>query len=439
MSRSRCNRRDSFYLMKKIAIVEGVRTPFIKSWGLFDRLPAQWLGAKCVRELLERTRFAPNLVDEVIFGCVAQPAEAANVARVISLESGIPKEKEACTVNRNCASGFEAVTSAAEKILCGVDEVVVAGGTESMSNASMLFRKDASALFRRLSRAKNFLEKVKILLCFRPKHFSPVSSLKLGLTDPTCGLNMGETAEILAKEFKISRERQDAFALRSHERAVQAREKLREEIIPVFLPNNPEAGIQDDNGPREHQTLNTLSKLKPVFDRGHGTVTAGNSSQITDGACALLLMDAEKAKAMGYEILGILRDYTYVGVEPSHMGLGPVFAIEKLLRKNSLTLKDIGLIEINEAFAAQVLACLEALASPEFFRDHFQAGAPAGEIDPEILNVNGGAIALGHPVGTSGARLILTCLKEMKRRSVRRGLVSLCVGGGQGGAVLLER
>ncbi len=425
--------------MKKIAIVEGVRTPLVKSWGLFDNLSAQQMGALCLNELLQRTELDVNAVDEVIFGCVGQPAEAANVARVIGLYGGIPKDKRAYTVSRNCASGFEAVTSAAEKIQCGVDHVVIAGGTESMSNMPLLFNKEAATLFLRLSKARTFFEKLKIFAGMRPKHFSPVPALKLGLSDVTCGLNMGETAEVLAKMFGISREKQDAFALRSHLKAVKAREKLREEIVPVFLPPGYQECLKDDNGPRENQTLEALTKLKPIFDRKSGTVTAGNSSQITDGACALLLMDAEKARAMGYEALGYLRDYLYAGLEPSQMGLGPVFAIDKLLRKNSLTLKDMQLVEINEAFAVQVLACLEALGSAAFAKEHALAGAPMGEIDPEILNVNGGAVALGHPVGMSGARLILTCLKEMKRRSLHRGLVSLCVGGGQGGAIILER
>lgn len=426
-------------MTKKIAIIEGLRTPFVKAWGLFDAIPAYHLGAHCVRQLLQKTELNPNGVDEVIFGCVGQPAEASNIARVIGFYGGVPKEKKAYTVSRNCASGFEAVTSAAEKILCGIDQVVIAGGAESMSNIPMLFKKDAATLFLKLSKAKTFFEKVKILSEFRPKHFAPVSAMKLGLSDITCGLNMGQTAEILAKEFGISRERQDAFALRSHQKAVQAQEKLREEISPYLLPQKPQRNVEGDNGPRANQTLEALEKLQPIFEPKSGTVTAGNSSQITDGACALLLMDADKAKALGYEPLGYLRDYLYMGLEPSQMGLGPVFAIRELLRKNSLTMKDIQLLEINEAFAAQVLACLDAFASREFAKKYFSTETPIGEINPEILNVNGGAIALGHPVGASGTRLILTCLKEMKRENLHLGLVSLCVGGGQGGAVLLER
>lgn len=425
--------------MKKIAIVDGVRTPFIKAWDAFDNIPAHQLGALCVTELLQRTELDSPLVDEVVMGCVGQPTEAANVARVISLLAGLPHEKPACTVSRNCASGFEAITSAAEKIRCGIDEIVIAGGTESMSNMPMLFKKESATLFLKLSKAKTFWQKLAILARMRPRHFAPTSSLVLGLTDPVCGLNMGQTAEILAKDFAISREAQDRFALESHRRATAAREKLSEETLDVFIPPDYRTRVRNDNGVRESQSYEALAKLKPLFEKRTGTVTAGNASQITDGACALLLMPEEKAKSLGYEILGTLRDYVSVGLEPARMGLGPVFAIEQLLRKNSMTLKDIDLFEINEAFAAQVLACLRALACPQFAQKHFPSGRPVGEIPAERLNVNGGAIALGHPVGTSGARLVLTCLKEMKRRKLHRGLVSACVGGGQGTALILER
>ena len=425
--------------MKRIAIVDGVRTPFIKAWDAFDNIPAQQLGAMCVTELLRRTGLDNPLVDEVVMGCVGQPAEAANVARVVSLLAGLPHDKRAYTVSRNCASGFEAITSAAEKIRCGVDGIVIAGGTESMSNTPLLFKKETSTLFLKLSRAKTSWGKLKILMQLRPRHFFPTPALMLGLTDPVCGLNMGQTAELLAKGFGISREEQDQFALESHRRAAAALGKLREETMDVFIPPDHQTYVRDDNGVREKQTLEALEKLKPTFEKKTGTVTAGNASQITDGACALLLMPEEKAQGMGCEILGYLRDYLYVGLEPARMGLGPVFAIEKILRRNTLALRDIDLFEINEAFAVQVLACLRALASEEFARQHFESRSPMGKIPRELLNVNGGAIALGHPVGASGARLVLTCLKEMKRRSLRRGLVSACIGGGQGAALILER
>ena len=423
----------------EIVIVDGVRTPFIKSWTLFNNCSAQQLGASCVTELLQRTGIDSRQVDEVIIGCVAQPADAANVARVISLMAGIPKDKRAYTVNRNCASGFEAVTSAAEKILSGHDEVVIAGGSESMSNAPLLFSKEAAGLFMRLQKAKSIGEKLSAALRFRPRHFSPQAALSMALTDPTCGLNMGQTAEVLAKKFAISRRRQDEFALQSHQRSAASRAMLKEETMTLFTGSEYQNAVSLDNGVREKQSLDDLAKLRPIFDRYTGTVTAGNSSQITDGACALLLMNGAKAQAMGYDILGTVAGYEYAGVEPSEMGLGPVFAIERLLRKKGLSVKDIQLFEINEAFAVQVLSCLDALSSKTFAQKYFSKQESVGSIDPSLLNVNGGAVALGHPVGASGARLVLTCLKEMKRRRLHRGLVSLCVGGGQGGAILLER
>lgn len=415
--------------MSRIAIVEGIRTPFVKAWSDFADLPAQELGRLVVRELLERTALPPAHVDEVIFGTVAQPAEASNVARVIALLAGIPQEKRAYTISRNCASGIESVTSATEKIQLGLDEIVIAGGTESMSNIPLFYNRNATKIFQRLSKAKSFSERLALFLRFRPRHFlKPEIGLALGLTDPVCGLNMGQTAEVLAKEYGITRAEQDEFALMSHRRAWAAREKLREEIVPVHVPPSFEKTVTDDNGVRENQTLEALAKMKPSFDRLSGSVTVGNSCQVTDGACALLVMKEEKAKALGYAPLGYLRDYTYVGVDPRRMGIGPAYAIQALLKKTGLTLKDIPLIEINEAFAAQIIATERQLKADG-----------AGVLNRVILNVNGGAIALGHPVGCTGNRLILTLLKEMKRRNLRLGMASLCVGGGQGAAILLER
>lgn len=415
--------------MSRIAIVDGIRTPFVRAWTDFWDLPAQELGRIAVRELLERTAIDPGKIDEVIFGSVAQALEAANVARVISLLAGIPKEKRACTVSRNCASGFESVTSAMEKINAGIDDIVIAGGAESMSNIPMLYPKETTKIFLKLSKAKSPLEKLLLFLSFRPKHFlNPVIGLQLGLTDPVCGLNMGQTAEVLAKEYAISRKEQDEFALISHIRAFSAREKLREEIVPVLVSPKYEKTVQDDTGVREKMRIEDLAKLRPYFDRYSGTVTVGNACQVTDGACALLVMKEEKARELGFTPLGYIRAYAYVGVEPSRMGIGPAFAIPEVLTKANLKLADIQLIEINEAFAAQVIACERQLEKDSI-----------GKLNRDILNVNGGAIALGHPVGVTGSRLILTLLKEMQRRNLHLGLASLCVGGGQGGAVVVER
>jgi acetyl-CoA acetyltransferase family protein len=367
---------------------------------------------------------------------VAQPMEAANVARVIALRAGIPEHVPAMTVHRNCASGCEALTQAYERMAAGRGSIFIVGGTESMSQIPLLFPHSAAGKFLALNKAKSFGGKVRALASFGPSDFRPSSGLLLGLTDPVCGLNMGQTAEVLAREFAISRQEQDAFALESHRRAVAASEKLSEEIAPFYL--SPGGPVSRDNGPRGNQTLEALARLKPIFEPKTGTVTAGNSSQITDGAVALLAMSESKAGELGFSPLGYLAGYSYAGCDPSRMGLGPVFALDKLQAQSGLSLADADLIEINEAFAAQVLAVLKALESEKFARKILRRPEPLGVVSREKLNVNGGAIALGHPVGATGARLILGSLLELRRRKAKRALISLCVGGGQGAALWLE-
>ena len=428
-------------LREPLYIVAGVRTPYSKMGTLLAGMAADELGRMATVELLARTGLDPARIDEVIFGCVAQPAESANVARVIALRSGIPERVPGLTVHRNCASGFEAVTQAAEKILAGRGDIFLTGGAESMSQVPLLYRASAAKKFGKLARTKGMGDRVSAMLDFRPADFSPIIGLQLGLTDPVCGLNMGQTAENVARDFGITRDEQDQFSLRSHQRAIAARERLREEIVPALLPGEKPgapAVMQDDNGPRENQTMAALAKLSPVFEKGTGTVTAGNASQITDGAVALLVMSEKGLKSSGLQPLGRLVAYAYAGCDPSRMGLGPVFAIDAAEKKSGLGLKDAELIEINEAFAAQVIGCQRAARSADFSRQQLGRDSALGEIPDEILNVNGGAVALGHPVGSTGARLVLTALKELHRRKAKRALVSLCVGGGQGGALWLE-
>ena len=408
---------------QRLAIVDGVRTPFCKAGADLAALGADELGRIAVTALLTRTALDPALIDEVIFGCVAQPADAANVARVIALRAGIPESVPAITVSRNCASGFEALTQAQEKLRAGRGSIFVVGGAESMSNIPLLFNSTAAKKFGRLARAKTFAQRLGALAAFRPSDFKPRIGLMLGLTDPVVGMNMGETAEVLAREFAIPRPEQDAFALQSHQHAAAARARLADEICPVFKTGNGAGVVTQDVGPRENQSLAALAKLKPQFDRRHGTVTAGNASQITDGAVALLVMSEARAKELGYAPLGFLAGYAYAGCDPKRMGLGPVHAIALAEKQTGLKPADADVIEINEAFAAQTLAVVKSL----------------GGIPSDRLNVNGGAIALGHPVGATGARLVLTALRELKRRNARRALVTLCVGGGQGAALWLER
>jgi acetyl-CoA C-acetyltransferase/acetyl-CoA acyltransferase len=424
--------------MLDIAIVEGVRSPFAKAFGPLAVVPAQDLGRLVTQAVLQRAELRPDQVDQLVFGNVALPADAANIARVIALMAGIPQDRIAHTVQRNCASGLEAISTAAQLIQLGEARTVVAGGTESMSRIPLLYNEEATALFQRLGRARNWWQRLRTLFKFQPRHFRPVIAVKLGLTDPVSGLIMGETAEVLADDWGITRQQQDEFALESHRRASLAQEKclFRAEIIAV--PGDL-AGqeLKQDVGPRKDQSLETLAKLKPFF-RKDGTVTVGNSCPLTDGAAALLVMPGEAARSEGRRILGYLRGYAYAGCDPRRMGLGPAFATSKLLERTGLTMRDIDLVEMNEAFAAQVLANERAFASDHFARQQLGRGTALGALDPNRLNVNGGAIALGHPVGATGTRLVITLLTELKRRGLRRGLATLCVGGGQGGALLVE-
>lgn len=395
--------------MKEIAIIEGVRTPIGSLGGALKEITNQKMGELVVREVLKRAEVDPVLVEEVIFGCVGQYSDATNLARVITLMAGLPITTPAYTVARNCASGMQAVVNACQNILCGDADLQIAGGVENMSLAPYV------------SRDMRFGQRLK--------HSQMIDSIWEGLTDGFCGQIMGRTAENLAEEFGISRQEQDQYAVESHKRAFRAtREgKFREEIVPVSIPKKmagkavtPELFGQDE-GPNIALTEQMLS-LYPAIFKENGSVTPGNACPISDGAAALIIMSGEKAKQLGKEPLGYVRSYASVGVEPSRMGIGPAVAIPVALKKANLSLSDIELIEVNEAFAVQYLAVERTLG-----------------LKRDITNVNGGAIALGHPVGMSGTRLIITLLKEMKRRNLSLGVASLCVGGGLGSAMVLER
>jgi acetyl-CoA acetyltransferase family protein len=420
-------------------IVDGVRTPFCKMGTTLANADAVELGRTASAAVLARTGLDPGQIDEVIFGCVGQPPDAANVSRIIALRAGVPDHVPAITVQRNSASGFEALTQAAEKMTAGRGDIFLVGGAESMSRYPLLYNEGATRKYTALAKAKSTSEKIEGLLQFRPADFVPRATLQLGLTDPTCGCNMGETAETLARDWRISREAQDQFALSSHQHAAAARGKLAEEIWPVYpRGGRAPAAVADDNGVRGNRAIEALAKLDPIFDQRGGTVTTGNSSQSADGAVALIVMSEEGLRRTGLKPIGRLVDYAYAGCEPQRMGLGPVYAISRVELRCGFGLKDAELIEINEAFAAQVLACRAAAESAEFSRKYLGRAAALGEIPFEKLNVNGGGIALGDPVGASAARLVLTALKELRRRRARRALVSVCVGGGQGGALWLE-
>lgn len=429
--------------MPEAVIVGGVRTPFVKAGAAFNQLPAQELGRLVVRELLDRANLDPARVDELICGNVASPVDAANVGRVISLRAGIPREKIAHTVHRNCASGFECVTQAFDRVVSGRAKCVVAVGVDSMSHIPLFYPKRFADKLLRMSTAKSPWQKLKTLASFRLSDLQPQIGIKLGLTDPVTGLLMGDTAEKLAREFGITRDEQDQFALRSHQLATDAwkQNRLASEVMTVYSDDR-DGGVKpilQDIGFRADQSLDALAKMKPYFDRRWGSVTIGNSCQITDGAAALLIVEANTARELGLTPLGRIRDYAYAGCDPARMGLGPVFATSRVLQQTGFKLNDMQLIELNEAFAAQAIACLRGFESP--------TGACAaagcdfeslGPIDLDRVNVNGGAIALGHPVGATGTRLILTLLHELRRRNLSRGLATLCIGGGQGGAVVVE-
>tara|TARA_Y100000385_G_scaffold289537_1_gene359337 strand:+ start:705 stop:1991 length:1287 start_codon:yes stop_codon:yes gene_type:complete len=423
----------------RIAIVDGIRTPFCKAGTDLEGFSAQKLGSLVIRELLDRLSLDGELIDEVIMGCVANPVDAANVARVAALMAGLPERSRAYTVSRNCASGFESVTSAYEKIVSGFDEVVIAGGTESMTNIPLIYNADMTRLFAGLMRSKTGFQTLKTILAFRPHFLKPIVGVVCGLSDPVCGLNMGQTAENIAKQCGITREQQDEFALASHNKALAHRDKLAAEIMAVPVEPKYESICDTDNGPREGQSLEALAKLKPYFDRKSGTVTVGNACPITDGASALLMMKESKADELGLTPLGYITSYSYEGLSPAVMGLGPVYAISTVLKKSGLDLDQMSFVEINEAFAAQVLGCVQLIESDQFAKNELDRDKAVGRLKLDRLNVNGGAIALGHPVGVTGNRLILTALKELQRRGDQHALVSLCIGGGQGGAIILER
>jgi len=427
-------------MKERIAIIDGLRTPIAKASGKLKNLQAESLGSFILSELALRVGLEFDMYDEIIIGNVSQPAHAANVARVIALKAGFSESVPAYTVHRNCASGMESITSASEKILAGRGDIYIAGGVESMSNIPLLFNKKMSSLFEALFRSKSIMEKLKTISTFTPSHLKPIIGLMQGLTDPLTGLMMGSTAEILAQDFGISRQEQDEFAVSSHQKAELAQKNkiFAQEIAPIIYDAEKGLIMSDDDGIRYEQNMPALSKLRPFFDRRNGTVTAGNSSQVSDAAAAVVLMSESKAKEIGLTPLGYLKEYTYAGLDPARMGLGPAYSTAKILEMTKMKMSDFELIELNEAFASQVLANLAAFESKKYANAHLNRSEALGSIDTNILNVNGGAVALGHPVGMTGTRLVIHTLKELRRKNKNVGLATLCIGGGQGASLILE-
>ncbi len=424
--------------MRPVYVVDGSRTPFLKAKGKPGPFSAAELALGAGRPLLARQPFAPDAFDEVILGCVMPGPDEANIARVVSLRLGCGKEVTAWTVQRNCASGMQALDCAWQNIASGRSELVLAGGTEAMSRAPVLLGQKMVEWLGAWNAARSAGQRLKLLGRLRPAYFKPVIGLLCGLTDPVVGLSMGQTAENLAYRFGIGREQMDAYALRSHQRLARAQDEGLLKEIETLYDSRGHFYAADD-GLRRDSSMERLAKLKPVFDRPFGMVTAGNSAQVTDGAALLILASEAAVEQHGLPVLGRIEDCQWAGVDPAEMGLGPAHAVVPLLRRHRLALDKIDYWEINEAFAVQVLAVLAAWQDKEYCRRELERRTPLGEVDPERLNVDGGGISLGHPVGASGARIVLHLLHVLQRTNSRRGIATLCIGGGQGGAMLLSR
>ena len=422
---------------RRVAIVAGLRTPFARAGTTLKSLSAIELGKRCVSELLQRTELEGALVDAVIYGTVVPSVLAPNIAREVSLLPMLPKGVQSFTVSRACASANQAITDAADQIALGHADVIIAGGAESLSNVPILHSRGMSDALVAASKAKSLGGRVRALARVRPRDLVPITP---AIAEPTTGESMGESAEKMAKINHIPREEQDQFALRSHRLAAAgtADGRLTAEIVPVFLPPGFDAMISD-NGIRSDTTIDALRTLKPVFDRQYGTVTAGNASPLTDGASAVLLMSEERAKMLGYEPLAYIRSYSYAALDPAEQLLmGPVLAAPVALHRAGLTLTDMDLIEMHEAFAAQVLSNLEGFLSQEW-AERAGFSTPVGEIDRAKLNVMGGSLAIGHPFGATGGRILITLCNELARRGGQFGLLTVCAAGGMGHAMVIER
>lgn len=422
---------------KTVYVIDGSRTPQLKAKGKPGPFPAADLAVGVGRPLLARQPFQPGDFDEVILGCVMPGPDEANIARVVALRLGCGKRVPAWTVQRNCASGMQALDCAAHNIAAGRAHLILVGGVEAMSHAPVLLNNAMVGWLGEWSAARSFGARLAALSKLRGGHLKPIIGLLRGLTDPIVGLSMGQTAENLAHRFNISRERMDTFALESHRKLAKAQDdKLLGEIETLYDAKGN--AYEYDDGLRRDGDLAKLAKLKPVFDREFGNVTAGNSAQVTDGAALLILASAEAVEKYNLPVLGRIIDSQWAGVEPAQMGLGPVHAMAPIMQRHELKVQDIDYWEINEAFAAQVLACLEAWKDADYCRTELGLDHAFGEIDPAKLNIDGGGVSLGHPVGASGARIVLHLLNVLQRTNARRGMASLCIGGGQGGAMLIE-
>src|SRR5256714_2018011 len=426
-------------LGRRVAIVAGLRPPFVKAGPSFKDLSARELGKQVVAELVQRAEFPARAIDQIVFGTVIPSVQLPNIAREVGLASGLPKNVDACSVVRACATSLQAMTSAADAIALGEIDLAVVGGSEAMSDVPITYSRPIAQAVLAASRGKTLVEKLKAFSEVSPRDLLPVPP---AIAEYSTGLSMGESAEKMAKENGISREAQDAWAHRSHVNAARAWADgtFRHEVMRVLVPPKFEHVVPEDNIVRKDSQLDAYAKLKPVFDKKYGSVTAGNSSPLTDGAAALVVMAEEKARALGMRPLGVLKEYSYAAVDPSWQLLqAPAFSVPRLLWRAGMNAADVDVWEIHEAFAAQVLSNLQAWGSKKFAQEHLAGAEPIGEPPENKINPNGGSIALGHPFGGTGARLVHQALREMAVRNAGTALVSICAAGGLGGACILTR
>jgi acetyl-CoA C-acetyltransferase len=425
-------------LRQPVYVVDGARTPFLKARNRPGPFSASDLAVAAGRALLTRQPFAPDELDEVILGAAAPSVDEVNIGRVVALRLGCGQRVPGWTVMRNCASGMQALDSAISNINSGRANLVLAGGVDALSRAPLLLSDAMTAWLANWYASKTLGTRASQLARLKLSHLAPVIGLMKGLTDPMVGLLMGQTAENLAYRFGITRREMDEFSARSHGRVLAAQRdgRLAGEVVPLF---DREGRVYDvDDGVREDSTAENLAKLRPFFDRKYGNVTAGNSSQVTDGGAWLVLASEAEVERRNLPVLGRIVDTEWAGLDPAQMGLGPVHAATPILRRHRLGLNELDAWEINEAFAAQVIACVRAWNDPDYCREHLEVDDAPGALDEAKLNVDGGAIALGHPVGASGARIVLHLLHVLRRTGGRRGIATICIGGGQGGAMLVE-
>lgn len=422
---------------RDVYIVDGNRTPFLKAKDL-GPFTGSDLAVAAGQPLLNRQPFHPSQLDEVIIGSAMPGPDEANIARVVSLRLGCGDKVPAFTVMRNCASGMQAIDNAALQIASGRSDLILAGGTDAMSHAPLLFNEKMAAWLARWFGAKSVGQRLGLATQFRFSYLAPVIALLRGLTDPIVGMNMGQTAEKVAFRFNISRKQMDEFAVNSHLRLARAYAEGRMNEVSPIVDSKGRVYLQDD-GIRPDSTIEKLGKLKPFFDKKYGMVTAGNSSQITDGACLLILASAEAVKKYKLPVIGRIVDSQWAALDPTQMGLGPVHAATPIMQRHNLKPNDLDSWEINEAFAAQVLGCLAAFEDDDYCQNQLGLKKAPGAPTLDKVNMDGGAIAAGHPIGASGARIVLHLLETLKQHNGKHGMAAICIGGGQGGAMYLER